>query len=887
MNMTKLIEAAQNNTTIITPNKRLARELKLRYAQYALDEGKTAWEAPTILPLRAFVAELWQQQWDFRPVLSVTQERLLIEKIVNNSEHAQNLLSTRPAIRLAHKALMLSTTYDIDIHDKAFADHTESDVFQRWQAELAALKQEKGVLSDYDLIKILTPLIASKQLRLPDAIIMVGFIEITPIQTSFIEAITKAGTNIALCPSNEDQKKATNLLYDREEGATRAVIQEIKEALAAHTPTESVSAPRIAIIVDNLHDAKHQLEPILREYLAPNTHFPATDARHLPWEFTKGMPLADHELISSALLVLSLKHKRNPLTIMTSFLLNERVGNMGIDRTARSMIDYTLRDRGIHFVPLKMVQTMADKQGCPSFAERISAIDELIYGYYGDKALPSVWVERFEKVLSASGWPGTHTLSSIAYQALENFQLSLQALHDMDAISDKINYADALALLREIISDTLFMPRLSYQAPVQIVDMWEAPAMRFDKAFVIGLNADVLPRKPAPNPFVPLSLQVEKNVPDSRPEVEEALAAQLLSELACVANEVKFVSSALDSKGIQITPCPLAGTWSDPINTKQLLQHETYEKVACTLQNEPIIAVSDDELSTLRGGVSILGAYAHQPLYAFIEARLGVKPFPEPTQGLDRRIQGELIHSTLEYFWEQVQTQETLLSQTDDERRDLIDECIQRALNNPKLYLADKIGKHLLSLEAKRIKRLVKRWLKHEAMRDQPFKVIAREIAVESNIAGLPIKLRIDRIDEIHDGDCKRNLILDYKTGSRADPSNWSPESLNEPQLPIYASQTDLSVLNISAVEGIGFAHITEGACLTKVKTSWTGNLLDRDSKRLKAVSCWDGLIHDWQVTLEQNATGFLNGDLELDISKLAEQAPIFGYLSPLIASDN
>ena len=54
---------------------------------------------------------------------------------------------------------------------------------------------------------------------------------------------------------------------------------------------------------------------------------------------------------------------------------------------------------------------------------------------------------------------------------------------------------------------------------------------------------------------------------------------------------------------------------------------------------------------------------------------------------------------------------------------------------------------------------------------------------IERRIGGQLIRLVIDRIDRLPDGE---TLIIDYKTGS-VKPQKWFGERPEEPQLPLYA----------------------------------------------------------------------------------------------------
>jgi len=75
-------------------------------------------------------------------------------------------------------------------------------------------------------------------------------------------------------------------------------------------------------------------------------------------------------------------------------------------------------------------------------------------------------------------------------------------------------------------------------------------------------------------------------------------------------------------------------------------------------------------------------------------------------------------------------------------------------------------------------------WLEVEARR-APFRVIACEERHELDVEGLPVRVVIDRIDQLADG---RLVVIDYKSGRNDSVESWAEARIKEPQLPIYAA---------------------------------------------------------------------------------------------------
>ena len=66
-----------------------------------------------------------------------------------------------------------------------------------------------------------------------------------------------------------------------------------------------------------------------------------------------------------------------------------------------------------------------------------------------------------------------------------------------------------------------------------------------------------------------------------------------------------------------------------------------------------------------------------------------------------------------------------------------------------------------LALEETRLIRLVTEWLLYERGR-VPFNVLDTEQKTSVSVAGLPLRVRLDRIDRLIDGSL---LVIDYKSG--------------------------------------------------------------------------------------------------------------------------
>jgi RecB family exonuclease len=170
----------------------------------------------------------------------------------------------------------------------------------------------------------------------------------------------------------------------------------------------------------------------------------------------------------------------------------------------------------------------------------------------------------------------------------------------------------------------------------------------------------------------------------------------------------------------------------------------------------------------------------------------------------------------------------------------------------------DIMHERLQSLEKQRIAALLQAWLDIEQSRP-PFVIAATEKPCETAIAGLPLRLRVDRIDRLQ---ANRLMIIDYKTGS-ASTSKWRDVRPDDPQLLLYALLGDNG-----DIDAIAKASLKAGEMGF---SGMSGN--DTNIKGIKPISgeegsdpgqLWADQKIRWHRRLEDLAQEFLNGDAQV-----------------------
>jgi probable DNA repair protein len=325
--------------------------------------------------------------------------------------------------------------------------------------------------------------------------------------------------------------------------------------------------------------------------------------------------------------------------------------------------------------------------------------------------------------------------------------------------------------------------------------------MHFDSLWVCGVDAARWPPPSDPDPFIPLPLQLRAGIPEATAAGMREKYRERFGQLCAAANEVVFSWVRMDEDVEQERSPWIASfeVWPSVIGLPGY-RHTLF--AARTLLDE-ITELSAPPLvqSRVRGGTRIVELSAQCAFRAQVELRLQALPLERVSPALDALERGNLMHNVLSDFWTSVTSRDSLLTLSRETRRQLLRELLGRHSANL-LRNASKHRAQLVAIENAVAEEKLLQILELEAAR-APFIVYRQpELKAEHRIAGLDVQVRFDRIDELADG---RRVIIDYKTGSSANPNKWWGDRPEQPQLPLYA------VLESEHVAAVTFAQLGIG----------------------------------------------------------------------------
>jgi ATP-dependent helicase/DNAse subunit B len=238
------------------------------------------------------------------------------------------------------------------------------------------------------------------------------------------------------------------------------------------------------------------------------------------------------------------------------------------------------------------------------------------------------------------------------------------------------------------------------------------------------------------------------------------------------------------------------------------------------------------------------------PFKAFVEFRLAPPIRQQKTFGVSKPDRGIIIHHTLNFFWKKIKTQDNLLQLTETETKKLILDGISSAMRQ--LAIAEPLSR----LEKLSLIDLLSDWLNLERGRES-FQVLATEKQCTVNLNGIPVNLRIDRIDRLANG---RVLLIDYKSGKQLPTIfDWFSTRPAHPQLPLYSLAPD-------KIDGLAIAQINHGTLkFREITLKELAVSMEKNGFSTSKELSWKFVTNHWRAALAQLAADFIEGKATID----------------------
>lgn len=859
------LDAINNGELIITANNRLRNHMLRAHAR---QQTQAVWSSPRIYSLSQWVELNWEalQRRGYpasaRQIINNLQRQCLWEKIINQSSLAAALLQAEPLAQAADSALRNLELWQLTDDDVRNAEPqlnvaSNSYCWLTWLGEFRATLASLGFITGENAIQILADAYKHGVIPQESVIHITGFDDIPPLHQDLINSACNALKNV------QPENSSTRLLRTE----TNNNEQEIRSAARwSKAQIEQNPEAMIGIIVPNLGQCRDQVERIFVDVFEPLALLPDQPRYTLPFNFSAGTPLGTTPIISATLDLLELQKSSWDLESICFLLMSPFFGDAGNELALRTHLVTALRQLGKFIISLgdlryfcqKVSARLGLEQTDASLSTRLIQLENYRRQTFGNHSA-QYWSDFFQLHLKLLGWPGTRRLDSQEHQQLSQWNTLLENFVQLDNAGMQFSYIAAIQQLRTIAGKTPFQAQTPH-SPIQILGALEGAGLQFSHCWVMGLHHRQWPPVPAPNPLLPINLQRKHKMPHASAERELQFARALTAHYRQCAPLVVFSSAHSDEES-ELSPSALIRQWPlTPVqdliagdipasdeNYQQIVAHRSLQMI--NTANAPQFNVAKEPV---RGGANLFKEQAACPFNAFARLRLGANRIDNPVAGFSPIERGNLLHDALALIWKDLKNQANLLAMDDLSLKNLLTAVTQATIDTFRQKRGSSIGIVYAQLEQERLSHLLMEWLALEKTRP-PFNVIAIEQDVEINFTGLPLKLRIDRIDQLEPHD--EFILIDYKTGQPGIKS-WQGPRMDEPQLPLYAVTAE------NPVAAISFAQINAKA----MKWLGTGELQIQHTGIETSKISWQEQLTIWKQDLQQLAQAFVMGDARVDI---------------------
>jgi ATP-dependent helicase/nuclease subunit B len=837
---------------VVTASDRTARALTAAYHRARRAEGLTAWPAPQVKDWKSFVRDAWSEiAGDGRLLLNAAQERSLWAGIAARDGHNATLL---PESR--HRIAALG----MDGHDLlcSYAPrYLKPAARGGWQQDAAVFSQWLAAFDDAcrgsDLLsasRIPLELIETLQRSGPSSrppLMLAGFDRILPVQRRLFDAWGS-------WQSSQPDISAPAASY-YEAADTQAELAACALWCAGRLRPDSHT--RLLIVMQDVASLRGEMERALLQHAGP--------AGSPNFEFSLGIPLNQVPLARSAHLILrwltgSLDESEVEWLLSTGHAAASAPETAELQRFLREL-RRSDRQRPEWTLDAFCGESARGRQAPAAWTSRTREAQRHLRQSAERPRSPVEWAELAPQLLRDAGWPGFQPLTTNGFQTTSRWQQAVETCGSLGFDGRRIRWQEFLDALKRALDETLFTPESS-DAPVQIAGPAESAGLSADAAWFLGVNEDTWPAGGAMHPLLPVHVQRETDMPHASPRQDWELAQAITSRLIASASEVCF-SYARQNERAETRPSRLIAQVAGMPSPLPAESKKPASPAPATVRFEDTTFVPYAK-GTAAGGARVLNLQTQCPFKAFAVARLGAEGWTAAEAGLTPAQRGQLVHAVLHAVWDKPNGLHTLGALRDlSDRRAFVATRVERVLRDQiSAGARERMPQRYLELEGERLTGVVCEWLDYELAR-HPFTVAATEADSTVNIAGLTLRVRIDRIDELNDGSL---LVIDYKTGA-VSPKSWDPPRPDDVQLPLYAS---FALHPGAEIGGLAFAKVRAGTD----NIEFSGRVRDAAGTLAPGLSATTGLVKEpltayllaaWRERIERLARDFIAGRAEPD----------------------
>lgn len=836
-------------TMVVTSGSVGARQIEGHMARRYLEEGRTAWLAPTVQTYRHWATDTWSRYLDDgrRQLLTDGQVNALWRRVVEASPVGrQSLLEYRHASVWARQASQRRREWNLGLDElRRFRDDPDCRALVHWEQAYRKALDESEWLDSSDVVDALSEHAESLP-ECSDELVVWSDTSISPAHARLLQRLRNAGQRHSVWTPPETNRRCRRVQLPEFAGEVSAAAAWAADKLARQR------RQRIAIVIPELESRRDEVLGIFEDELSPESRRLGIAEKQGEIVFLRGGPSAlASPVIGAALTALELFTRSGDFQMLSRWLRSPFFVLPGGDAEARGMLETRLRSRISSQLTFREAFYAGGLEAriraeLPALGETLGEAAALMRSQ-PRRATPSHWAAVWRQLLSVLEWHGSATPASTT----EDWESALNALALLTPILGRISASDALLELQDILGQS----RRHGAPPVYGVFLISDPEdviPGYDALWACGLTDTQWPRAPQPTPLLPLALQSAHDMPSAHPSAALKQSRLTIRRLVDGIGDVVLSSPEVVHDHLA-QPSPLILSY--PVATEAELTGGGRRPAGPGLVDGTRMEALADTVPPvttrkIRGGVRTLSMHSICPLRAFIESRLGAVPLEIVQPGLSAAQRGVAAHAAAQRLLHELPEMQEIASWSAAERAQRIDRSSRQALS--KLFgAAQGRLRPLFDLELGRLRSILAALLEMDLARTT-FRLVAVEQPMEVTLGGMELSCRIDRIDQLErDGVL---AVIDYKTGSRHSPGDWLKERPRDLQLPLYASflegEVEAVTIAVLKLRNPGY------------KGFWSKpEQFPGRSARLPSGLTLSGQRKRWRARLEELATEFASGD--------------------------
>ena len=850
-----LNEALEDSSQVVTANRRLARVLTRHSAEQRAASGLSAWRSPVIVSWQDWLQDLLASAELSRTLptrLNAHQSRVLWERCLRR-EVSSPLLNIAALVRQARDAWTRLHEFSVPLDQvDRTAQGRDQRIFASAASNYQSILTRENWIDDAGLAGMAEQLVNTGDIALPAKITLAGFDRITPAAANLFAAVSDAGTKIVDVEISAAAQTGRLIACENPDAELRAA--------GAWARAELIADPgkTVAIVASHLEKDAERCARLVRECLVPGWQTSGRKYKAAV-NVSYGKRLSAYPAIATALLALRWLQDDIDSRDVSFLLRSAALGQSQLGGRARLELELR-RQPLMHWSPQMFLSAFAargEQQDGSDFLSRVNVLDECRDGLPARES-PSAWATLIDGTLKKINWPGEATLDSVEFQLINRWRELLNDLARLQLVVPSMTLGEALGRLQTLAAETVFQPETD-GALVHLVGPLEAAGLQFDRLWVSGVSAANWPPAGRPSPLISRQLQRDYSMPDADPGDTLAYAGRVLKRLRDSTQGLVCSFPLTEGDAEQSVSGMVTGFLESAEEAGSEPGWYARQLVSCaspvTIAADPVPPVTIKE--SVSGGAATIQRQLTEPFSAFAYGRLGVRPVPAITNGLPPNIRGSLIHDALFGLYRDLPSKSDIADLSSTDIDDRLPGILKRAFARMEAS-ADPVLRQLLNLEKQRVAVLLRQVIALDISREE-FVIQQLEAPIELAIDQVRLRLRIDRIDRLENGEV---VVIDYKTGQRRQVLNSSREP-DDMQLVAYALGLD------DPVAGLAFVNVDS----RHVDLSGAGRFFTPDLD-------WDSDLSRWKDEIRDAVLGLQKGDVRLNPALPMKAGRSFGLLS-------